>query len=65
MRSKQKPAEKAWVRQLLLIRYHQLLTNLKSQFPVSQEQEAALMKKILTIDWLESAFEDRREAQTK
>ncbi len=63
MRSKQKPAEKAWVRQLLLIRYHQLLTNLKSQFPVSQEQEDALMKKILNIDWLESAFAE--QAQTK
>jgi hypothetical protein len=44
------------MRQLLLYRYSILLTQLKSQFPLSEEQETALKQRILSMDWIDAAY---------
>ena len=41
--------------QLLLHRYQQLLNRLETQFAVSPEQRAQLVKTILTYDWVSSS----------
>jgi hypothetical protein len=45
-----------WLRQLLYYRYSILLAQLKSQFPLTPEQEEALTKRILSIDWISEAY---------
>ena len=49
-------AAKAWLRQLLLIRYNLLLQHLKTHFPVNQQEEEALTRAILNIQWLDPAL---------
>lgn len=44
-----------WLRQLLLYRYSVLLVQLKSQFPLTPEQEEALKRRILNIEWIDEA----------
>lgn len=43
------------LRQLLLYRYSVLLAQLKSQFSLTSEQEEALTRKILSIEWIDGA----------
>jgi len=50
-----------WMRQLLLYRYNILLTQLKSQFPLSEEQEQVLRAKILNMNWIDSAYYQNNE----
>jgi hypothetical protein len=57
---KESEKAKAWLRQLLLIRYNLLLQNLKAHFPVNQQEEEALTRTILNIQWLESAVTQSR-----
>ena len=45
-----------WRRQLLIYRYSVLLAQLKSQFQLSPEQEEALTRKILSIEWVDGAI---------
>jgi hypothetical protein len=46
-----------WLRQLLFYRYSVLLAQLKSQFPLTPEQEEVLMRRILSIEWVDGAIQ--------
>ena len=45
-----------WLRQLLLYRYSILLSQLKNAFPLTEEQESVLRQKVLSIAWIDGAF---------
>jgi hypothetical protein len=45
-----------WMRQLLLYRYSILLEQLKSQFLLSDTQENQIRAKILSMDWIDTAY---------
>lgn len=45
-----------WRRQLMLYRYSVLVAQLKRAFPMTEEQQEAIEKRILNIEWIDSAF---------
>ena len=54
-----------WLRQLLFYRYSVLLAQLKSQFPLTPEQEEALTQKVINIAWIDAAMKDQTASSLK
>jgi hypothetical protein len=58
----QTPNADRFMIQLLLYRYEILLTQLKSSFTVTEEQEEALRRRIINTEWITSAFKENKSA---
>ncbi|NBQ47394.1 MAG: hypothetical protein EBU33_02925 [Sphingobacteriia bacterium] len=47
-----------FMRQMLMIRYNNLLQTIKAKFSVTDEQMKTLENTILTIDWIDTALNE-------
>lgn len=52
------PESERFMRQMLMIRYNNLLQTIKEKFSVTDEQMKILENTILTIDWMDTALNE-------
>ena len=52
------PESERFMRQMLMIRYNNLLEKIKEKFPVTDDQMKKLQETILTIYWVDTALNE-------
>ena len=52
------PESERFMRQMLMIRYNNLLQKIKEKFSVTDEQMQKLQETILTIQWMDNALNE-------
>ena len=52
------PESERFMRQMLMIRYNNLLEKIKEKFSVTEDQMKKLQETILTIHWMDTALNE-------